>query len=59
MSVGSYAAAHAPLLLVAAGQSMPLSLPIVLTNLATVNQDGCKGVAFPLTFNGSAAQVAP
>ncbi|GAA4352952.1 hypothetical protein [Angustibacter luteus] len=59
VSVGSYAAAHAPLLLVGAGQSRPLSLPIVLTNLATVNQDGCKGVSFPLTFNGSATQVTP
>ncbi|WP_426566601.1 hypothetical protein ACPPVT_08705 [Angustibacter sp. McL0619] len=57
VTVGDYRSARDPLVQIAAGQSRQVKLPITLTNLVAVNQDACKGVVFPLAFNGSAAQV--
>ena len=59
ITVGNYRAGRDPRMVVRANGSGTLSVPILLVNLPSVDQNGCQGATFPLTLDGSAAQVIP
>ena len=58
VQVGSFRAGTDPTTVVAGHGTATVSLPIELVDLATVNQDACKGSTFPLDLSGTAKQVS-
>ena len=59
VQVGRFRAGTDPTTVVAGNGTATISLPIELVDLATVNQDACKGSTFPLDLSGTAKQVSP
>lgn len=57
LTVGGYAAATDPPLVVAADSTTRLVVPYMLVDLPTTNQDACKGASFPLSISGSGRAV--
>lgn len=57
LSVGDYSAATDPPLIVGANGTARLVVPYMLVDLASTNQDACKGAAFPLSITGSGRAV--
>jgi hypothetical protein len=57
LTVGGYTAATDPPLLVAANGTVRLVVPYMLVDLATTNQDACKGASFPLSITGTGRAV--
>jgi hypothetical protein len=57
LTVGDYSAATDPPLSVEANGTARLVVPYMLVDLATRNQDACKGASFPLSITGSGRAV--
>ncbi len=57
LTVGGYTAATDPPLVVAANGTGRLVVPYMLVDLATTNQDACKGASFPLSISGTGRAV--
>jgi hypothetical protein len=57
LTVGGYSSATDPPLVVAANGTGRLVVPYMLVDLATTNQDACKGATFPLSISGSGRAV--
>ena len=57
LTVGGYSAATDPPLSVEANGTARLVVPYMLVDLATTNQDACKGASFPLSITGSGRAV--
>jgi hypothetical protein len=57
LSIGDYSAATDPPLVVAADGTARIVVPYMLVDLATTNQDACKGASFPLSISGSGRAV--
>ena len=58
VQAGSFRAGIDPTTVVAGHGTATIALSIELVDLATVNQDACKGSTFPLSLSGTAKQVA-